>query len=66
LDSHGSSEAPEEIPAMMSKAGCQLQYFRRIRAPQVVLPWKLVQYNYRNHRRILVMTDELVSPADMA
>jgi cardiolipin synthase len=55
LDSHGSSEAPEEIPAMISKAGCQLQYFRRIRAPQVVLPWKLVQYNYRNHRRILVI-----------
>jgi cardiolipin synthase A/B len=55
LDSHGSSEAPEEIPAMMRKAGCQLQYFRRIRAPQVVLPWKLVQYNYRNHRRILVV-----------
>jgi len=55
LDSHGSSEAPEEIPAMMSNAGCQLQYFRRIRAPQVVLPWKLVQYNYRNHRRILVI-----------
>jgi cardiolipin synthase A/B len=55
LDSHGSSEAPEEIPAMMRKAGCQLQYFRRIRAPQVVLPWKLVQYNYRNHRRILVI-----------
>jgi cardiolipin synthase len=55
LDSQGSREAPEEIPAMMRKAGCQLQYFRRIRAPQVVLPWKLVQYNYRNHRRILVI-----------
>jgi cardiolipin synthase len=55
LDSHGSSEAPAEIPAMMSQAGCQLQYFRRIRAPQVILPWKLVQYNYRNHRRILVI-----------
>ena len=55
LDSHGSSEAPEEIPAIMSKAGCHLEYFRRIKAPQVILPWKLLQYNYRNHRRILVI-----------
>jgi cardiolipin synthase A/B len=54
LDSHGS-EAPEEIPEMIRKAGCQLEYFRRIRAPQVILPWKLLQYNYRNHRRILVI-----------
>src|SRR6266508_2096317 len=50
LDSHGSGEAPEEIPATMSKAGCQVEYFRRIRAPQVILPWKLLQYNYGNHR----------------
>jgi cardiolipin synthase len=55
LDSHGSGEAPEEIPVTMSKAGCQVEYFRRIRAPQVILPWKLLQYNYRNHRRILVI-----------
>jgi cardiolipin synthase len=55
LDSHGSSEAPEEIPDIIRKGGCQLEYFRRIRAPQVVLPWKLLQYNYRNHRRILVI-----------
>jgi cardiolipin synthase A/B len=55
LDSHGSSEAPEEIPEIIRKGGCQLEYFRRIRAPQVVLPWKLLQYNYRNHRRILVI-----------
>jgi cardiolipin synthase len=55
LDSHGSSEAPEEITAIMRKAGCHLEYFRRIRAPQVILPWKLLQYNYRNHRRILVV-----------
>jgi cardiolipin synthase len=54
LDSHGS-EAPEEIPEMIRKAGCQLEYFRRIRAPQVILPWKLLRYNYRNHRRILVI-----------
>ena len=55
LDSHGTSETPEEIPAILSKAGCHLEYFRRIQAPQVILPWKLLQYNYRNHRRILVI-----------
>jgi cardiolipin synthase len=45
LDSHGSSEVPEEIPAMMRRAGCNLEYFRRIQAPQVILPWKLWRYN---------------------
>jgi cardiolipin synthase len=55
LDSHGSSEVPEEITAMLRQAGCELEFFRRIRAPQVILPWKLLRYNYRNHRRILVI-----------
>jgi cardiolipin synthase len=55
LDSHGSSKAPEEIPAMMRDAGCHVEYFRRVEAPQVILPWKLLRYNYRNHRRILVL-----------
>jgi cardiolipin synthase len=55
LDSHGSSKAPEEIPAMMRDAGCRVEYFRRVEAPQVILPWKLLRYNYRNHRRILVL-----------
>ena len=55
LDSHGSSEVPDEITSMVTKAGCKLEFFRRIRAPQVILPWKLLRYNYRNHRRILVI-----------
>jgi cardiolipin synthase len=55
LDSHGSSKAPEEIPTMMRDAGCRLEYFRRVEAPQIILPWKLLRYNYRNHRRILVL-----------
>src|SRR6266550_921031 len=54
LDDHGS-EAPDEILEIMRRAGCHLDYFRRVRAPQVILPWKLLQYNYRNHRRILVI-----------
>jgi cardiolipin synthase len=40
---------------MMREAGCQVEYFRRVEAPQVILPWKLLRYNYRNHRRILVL-----------
>jgi cardiolipin synthase len=55
LDSHGSSEVPEEIPEIMRRAGCKLEYFRRIHAPHIILPWKLLRYNYRNHRRILVI-----------
>ena len=55
LDSHGASEVPEDIIATMTDAGCHLEYFRRIQAPQVILPWKLLRYNYRNHRRILVI-----------
>jgi cardiolipin synthase len=54
LDSHGTS-APAEIPEMMRAAGCQVEYFRRVEAPQVIFPWKLLRYNYRNHRRILVI-----------
>ena len=54
LDSHGTSD-PENIPQTLNQAGCQLEFFRRIKAPQVILPWKMLQYNYRNHRRILVI-----------
>ena len=54
LDDHGS-KAPDEILEIMRQAGCHLDYFRRVRAPQVILPWKLLRYNYRNHRRILVI-----------
>jgi cardiolipin synthase A/B len=55
FDSQGSSDAPDDLAATMRKPGCELEYFRRIQAPQVVLPWKLLEYNYRNHRRILVV-----------
>jgi cardiolipin synthase A/B len=54
LDSHGT-RTPAEIPRIMTEAGCHLQYFRRVQAPQVIFPWKLLRYNYRNHRRILVI-----------
>jgi len=54
LDSHGT-KTPAEIPEMMRAAGCQVEYFRRVDVPQVIFPWKLLRYNYRNHRRILVI-----------
>jgi cardiolipin synthase A/B len=39
----------------MQDAGCQVKFFRRVEAPQVFFPWKLLKYNYRNHRRVLVI-----------
>ena len=54
LDSHGTN-TPAEIPDMMRDAGCQVELFRRVEAPQVIFIWKLLRYNYRNHRRILVI-----------
>jgi len=55
LDSHGSSKIPAELIALMRDAGCHVEYFRRVEAPAVIFPWKLLQYNYRSHRRILVI-----------
>jgi cardiolipin synthase A/B len=55
LDDHGSGKTPAEIIALMREAGCHVEFFRRVEVPAVILPWKLLQYNYRNHRRILVI-----------
>ena len=64
LDDHGSSEAPDEILEIMRQAGCNVDYFRRVRAPQVILPWKLLQYNpSRITSASSSSTDASVSPA---
>jgi cardiolipin synthase A/B len=55
LDSHGGGKIPKEIPQLLTDAGCQLEWFRRIRLFQFITPWELLNYNYRNHRRILVI-----------
>jgi cardiolipin synthase len=55
LDSHGSGSTPAEIIALMRDAGCRVEYFHRVEAPAVIFPWKLLDYNYRSHRRILVI-----------
>jgi len=58
LDSHGTN-TPAEIPDMMREAGCRVEIFRRVEAPQVIFIWKLLRYNYRNHRRILVIDGKI-------
>ena len=55
LDSHGSGNTPGEVIALMRDAGCHVEFFRRVDAPAIIFPWKLLRYNYRNHRRILVI-----------
>jgi cardiolipin synthase len=55
LDHHGSSKAPSDIIATMKDAGCHVEYFRRVEAEGIIFPWKLLRYNYRSHRRVLVI-----------
>src|SRR4030095_7574351 len=55
LDDHGAGKAPREVVTLMRDAGCQVEYFRQIEVPAVIFPWKLLRYNYRSHRRILVI-----------
>jgi cardiolipin synthase A/B len=55
LDRHGSGKVPSEIIAIMKDAGCHVEYFRRVEAEGILFPWKLLRYNYRSHRRVLVI-----------
>jgi cardiolipin synthase len=55
LDSHGSGRTPRDILGLMRDAGCHVEFFRPVEVPAILFPWKLLQYNYRNHRRILVI-----------
>jgi cardiolipin synthase len=55
IDSHGGSKIPEDIPELLTNAGCEFEWFRRIKLLQFITPWELFRYNYRNHRRILVV-----------
>jgi cardiolipin synthase len=55
LDDHGSGKAPHEIITIMKNGGCQVEFFRRIEAAGILFPWKLLRYNYRSHRRVLVI-----------
>ena len=55
LDSRGANDVPRAIIATMKDAGCRVEYFRRIEVEGILFPWKLLHYNYRSHRRILVI-----------
>jgi cardiolipin synthase len=55
LDQYGSSKVPSDIVDTMKEAGCHVEYFRRVKAEGIIFPWKLLRYNYRSHRRILVI-----------
>jgi len=59
IDDHGGSEMPEDISTLWKQSGCQLEWFRRIRLFQFITPWELLRYNYRNHRRILVIDGKI-------
>jgi cardiolipin synthase len=55
LDRHGSGKVPSGILQTMKDAGCYVEHYRRVEAAGIMFPWKLLRYNYRNHRRILVI-----------
>ena len=59
IDDHGGGEMPEDIPDLWRQSGCHLEWFRRIRLFQFITPWELFSYNYRNHRRILVIDGKI-------
>jgi cardiolipin synthase len=59
LDSQGARSLPDAITSTMRDAGCKVEFFRRVEAPQVVFIWRLLRYNYRNHRRSLVIDGKI-------
>jgi cardiolipin synthase A/B len=59
IDSHGGGKMPNEIPDLWAKSGCHMEWFRRINVFQFITPWELLRYNYRNHRRILVIDGQI-------
>jgi cardiolipin synthase len=59
LDSHGGGKVAQEIPALWAESGCHMEWFRRIKIFQFVTPWALLSYNYRNHRRVLVIDGQI-------
>jgi cardiolipin synthase len=59
IDDHGGGEMPEDIAELWRKSGCDLRWFRRITLFQFITPWELLTYNYRNHRRILVIDGKI-------
>ena len=42
LDSHGSGSTPAEILSLMARCRCHVEFFRRVDAPSIIFPWKLL------------------------
>jgi cardiolipin synthase A/B len=59
LDRHGSGKVPSDIIATMKDAGCHVEYFRQVEGEGIIFPWKLLRYNYRSHRRVLVIDGQI-------
>jgi cardiolipin synthase len=59
LDSLGSGNLPKDIPGLWKDAGCQLEWFERVKVFQFITPWELLNYNHRSHRRILVIDGKI-------
>jgi cardiolipin synthase len=59
LDSLGSGNLGKDIPGLWKDAGCQLEWFERIKVFQFITPWELLNYNHRSHRRILVIDGKI-------
>ena len=55
LDSVGAGGIRGELVSHMRESGCDVEWFRRVKALQFLTPWELLAYNRRNHRRILVV-----------
>ena len=55
LDQFGSGKVPSGIIDTMKKAGCHVEFFRRVTVEGIIFPWKWLGHNFRNHRRILVI-----------
>src|SRR5258706_4162456 len=59
LDSLGSGNLAKDIPGLWKDAGCQLEWFERVKVFQFITPWELLNYNHRSHRRILVIDGKI-------
>jgi cardiolipin synthase len=59
IDSHGGGKMPAAIPELWKNSGCQMEWFRRMKLFQFLTPWSVLTYNYRNHRRILVIDGQI-------
>src|SRR5581483_2848241 len=59
IDSLGGGSISQEMKDLWKNAGCQLEWFERIKVYQFITPWELLNYNHRSHRRILVIDGKI-------